>query len=70
VINADAQNLGVGSGVLGLRGLERLDLVRSDRRPCQRKESQHDILAAQLAQIDLAAEVRWECEDRHRLSEL
>jgi hypothetical protein len=49
VINADAQNLGIGSGVLGPCGLERLDLTRSNRGPGQREERQYQVLAAQLA---------------------
>ena len=70
MVNADAQDLGIRSGVLGLGGFERLDLVRSNRCPGQREERQHNVFPTQLAQVNLTAEVGWEREGRGWFSDL
>ena len=69
VVDAYAQDLGIRSGVRSLGSFERLDLVRSNRSPGHREEGQYDILPAQLAQVDLTAEVRWEGKRWGRFSD-
>ena len=60
MINAYAQDLGIQSRELAGVGFVRRDLARSDGRPGQRKEHQHNVLAEIIAQLDVLIQMGWQ----------
>ena len=70
-VHTKTQNLGLDPFKPVQNGLVRRDLARSDRRPGQWEEGQHDILlVAKIADPDGATEMAFQTDIRGRLTDV